>query len=139
MDNTVCVWDAKTGGLVCRLAGHRQWITSLSWEPLHLSAPSVLLASSSKDGTVKVWDVLRKTCTMTLSQHTDAVTCIRWGGDGTIYSASRDRTIRMWHSDGRLKGQLLGHAHWINTLALSTDHVLRTGAFDHNGEISSAI
>ncbi|PJF16585.1 Rsa4p [Paramicrosporidium saccamoebae] len=137
MDNTVCVWDAKTGGLVCRLAGHRQWITSLSWEPLHLSAPSVLLASSSKDGTVKVWDVFRKTCTMTLSQHTDAVTCVKWGGDGTIYSASRDRTIRMWHSDGRLKGQLLGHAHWINTLALSTDHVLRTGAFDHNGEISS--
>jgi ribosome assembly protein 4 len=42
----------------------------------------------------------------------------------------------MWHSDGRLKGQLTGHAHWINTLALSSDHVLRTGAFDHNGEIA---
>lgn len=25
---------------------------------------------------------------------------------------------------------LQGHAHWVNTLALSTDHVLRTGAFE---------
>lgn len=25
---------------------------------------------------------------------------------------------------------LHGHAHWVNTLALSTDYVLRTGAFE---------
>lgn len=25
---------------------------------------------------------------------------------------------------------LTGHAHWVNTLALSTDYVLRTGAFE---------
>lgn len=25
-----------------------------------------------------------------------------------------------------------GHGHWVNTLALSTEYVLRTGAFDHN-------
>lgn len=27
--------------------------------------------------------------------------------------------------------ELKGHAHWVNTLALSTDYVLRTGCFDH--------
>lgn len=26
---------------------------------------------------------------------------------------------------------LSGHAHWVNTIALSTDYVLRTGPFDH--------
>lgn len=26
-----------------------------------------------------------------------------------------------------------GHAHWVNTLALSSEGVLRTGAFDHRG------
>lgn len=25
-----------------------------------------------------------------------------------------------------------GHGHWVNSLALSTEYVLRTGAFDHN-------
>lgn len=24
-----------------------------------------------------------------------------------------------------------GHGHWVNSLALSTEYVLRTGAFDH--------
>lgn len=27
--------------------------------------------------------------------------------------------------------ELKGHAHWVNTLALSTDYVLKTGCFDH--------
>jgi ribosome assembly protein 4 len=37
-----------------------------------------------------------------------------------------------------LKGILIrtleGHSHWVNTLALNTDYVLRTGAYDHTGK-----
>ena len=29
--------------------------------------------------------------------------------------------------------QLQGHGHWVNTLALSTEHCLKTGPFDHKG------
>jgi hypothetical protein len=29
---------------------------------------------------------------------------------------------------------LKGHGHWVNTLALSTEYVLRTGAHDHTGK-----
>lgn len=37
----------------------------------------------------------------------------------------------MWRAkDGILCRTLEGHAHWVNTLALSTDYVLRIGAFD---------
>ena len=28
---------------------------------------------------------------------------------------------------------LKGHGHWVNTLALSAEFALRTGAFDHTG------
>lgn len=28
---------------------------------------------------------------------------------------------------------LKGHGHWVNTMSLSTDYALRTGAFDHTG------
>lgn len=36
----------------------------------------------------------------------------------------------MWRAeDGILCRTLEGHAHWVNTLALSTDYVLRTGPF----------
>lgn len=133
MDGLLCLWDAQTGALLGKLCGHKKWITSIAWEPAHLCFPSHRIVSSSKDGTAKIWSVIQRSCTTTLSQHTDAVTCVRWGGDGTIYTASRDRTIKMWRSDGQFKGQLTGHAHWINSLALSSDHVLRTGPFDHTG------
>ena len=33
---------------------------------------------------------------------------------------------------------LKGHGHWVNTMALSTDYALRTGAFDHTGELADA-
>jgi hypothetical protein len=31
---------------------------------------------------------------------------------------------------GKLIRTLSEHAHWVNTMALSTDYILRTGAFD---------
>ena len=29
---------------------------------------------------------------------------------------------------------LKGHGHWVNTMSLSTDYALRTGAYDHRGQ-----
>ena len=61
---------------------------------------------------------------------------VRWGGDGVIYTASSDRTVKLWNSDnGKLIRTLSEHAHWVNTLALNTDFLLRTGPFDHLGKI----
>lgn len=38
----------------------------------------------------------------------------------------------MWNpSNGRMCKDLKGHAHWVNSLALNTDYVLRTGCYDH--------
>ena len=62
------------------------------------------------------------------------VTAVKWGGEGLIYSASRDCSISAWDSvDGKLVRTFKGHAHWVNCLALSTEYVLRTGPFDHTG------
>ena len=33
---------------------------------------------------------------MTMTSHTMNVTCLKWGGSGLIYSASQDRTIKVW-------------------------------------------
>lgn len=156
MDASIQIWSGLDGSPVGRpLKGHTMCITQLVWQPLHLASagasgpnPCCLLASSSKDKTVRVWDPLRGHCLYTLSQHTDVVTCVKWGGFGHIYTASRDRTIRIWSMDinpaaeggslcskkrlspGSLICTLHGHAHWINHMALSTDYVLRTGCHD---------
>ena len=56
--------------------------------------------------------------------------------DNFIYTASHDKTIKLWDSiKGTLISTLTAHAHWVNHLALSTDFVLRTAYHDHTGTI----
>lgn len=142
MDNTVRVWDPKTGQQVgAAYQGHGKWITSLAWEPLHLCTPgnSPRLVSSSKDGTIRVWDVDRHLPLFIMSGHKSTVSHVKWGGLGDIYSTSHDKSVRIWSGkDGRLVKNLQAHAHWVNHIALSTDYVLRTGPFDYKGKIDGA-
>ncbi|KAI5681405.1 hypothetical protein M9H77_02633 [Catharanthus roseus] len=190
-------WDPQTGKPSGNLLiGHKKWITGISWEPLHLSAPCRRFVSASKDGDARIWDVSLRKCVISLTGHTLAVTCVKWSGDGVIYTGyskfsftiwkeifivdvltllldsatiftqiryyfsmfskpqrrqvhltviemllwteliiSQDCTIKVWEtSQGKLIRELRGHGHWVNSLALSTEYVLRTGAFDHTGK-----
>jgi ribosome assembly protein 4 len=53
--------------------------------------------------------------------------------------SSRDCSINVWETtQGKLIRQLKGHGHWVNTLALSSEYVLRSGPFDHTGEKPSS-
>ncbi|KAF2717182.1 WD40 repeat-like protein [Polychaeton citri CBS 116435] len=140
MDNTVRLWDPVKGKpLGNPLKGHTKWITSISWEPYHLrQVGRPRFASASKDMTVRVWDAVSGHTDMALTGHKATVTCVRWGGageHGTIYTASQDRSIKLWNAEkGTLLHTLDSHAHWVNHLALSTDHVLRTAFHDHKGK-----
>ncbi|CAN6697008.1 unnamed protein product [Malus baccata var. baccata] len=129
-------WDPRTGKPSGNpLIGHKKWITGISWEPVHLSAPCRRFVSASKDGDARIWDVTLRKSVICLSGHTLAVTCVKWGGDGFIYTGSQDCTIKVWETtQGKLIRELKGHGHWVNSLTLSTEYVLRTGAFDHTGK-----
>ncbi|KAH8832887.1 WD40-repeat-containing domain protein [Flagelloscypha sp. PMI_526] len=140
-DNQVRMWDPKTGKPIGdALKGHTKWVTSLALEPIHLNPGAPRIASSSKDGTVKVWNSSTRRLEYTLGGHSASVNVVKWGGAGTgkagvLYTASSDRTIRVWDADtGRNLHTLKDHAHWVTNLTLNTDFVLRTGPFDHTGK-----
>lgn len=68
------------------------------------NAAAPRLASSSKDGTVKVWTTSTRLCQYTLGGHSASVNVVRWGGGGlngkgTLYTASSDRTVRIWDAE----------------------------------------
>ncbi|GAB9466080.1 hypothetical protein Gpo141_00003465 [Globisporangium polare] len=133
------IWDPNTGKQIGNpLKGHKQWVNSLTWEPMHRNATCEQFASASKDGSIKVWNARTGRQVASLSGHTDSVECIKWGGEGLLYSASRDRTIKVWQMEGdhvgKLVRTLVGHGHRINTLALNVDYVCRSGPFDHTGK-----
>ncbi|GKY94921.1 hypothetical protein MPSEU_000457000 [Mayamaea pseudoterrestris] len=128
------VWDPTTGQCIGKhMKAHKQWITGLTWEPMHSNVGKCeRLASASKDASVRVWNVRTQSALYTLSGHTDSVEAVVWGGEGLIYTGSRDRTIKVWSADrGILVRTLVGHGHRVNSLALSSDFMLRTGPFDH--------
>uniref|UniRef100_A0A8R1HZN2 WD_REPEATS_REGION domain-containing protein n=1 Tax=Caenorhabditis japonica TaxID=281687 RepID=A0A8R1HZN2_CAEJA len=128
----IIIWNSQTGEQIGKtLKRHKQWVTSLAWQPLHKDPNCRFLASSGKDSNIFIWDTVNGSVVRCLGGHTASVTCLRWGGEGLLYSGSQDRTVKMWRSeDGVLCRTMTGHAHWVNTLALNTDYVLRTSCFE---------
>lgn len=71
--------------------------------PRNPTAPR--LASSSKDGSVRVWSSATRRLEYALGGHSASVNVVRWGGggiggNGALYTASSDRTIRIWDPKG---------------------------------------
>eukprot|EP01084_Bolivina_argentea_P192705 330757_1 len=141
MSGELFLWNTETGYKVSKypLKAHSSLITCISWQPFHLNnGKCEKLVTSSKDKLIKIWNTRTRKCLFALSGHRDVVTMVKWGGKDHIYSSSRDRTIRVWDSNNYTCLRILeGHAHWVNHFSLSTEYVLKFGAFDSNGELKS--
>jgi WD40 repeat protein len=76
-----------------------------------LSSDDEILASGSKDKTIKIWDIGNATVLLTLHGHTDYVMSVVLTPDNrTLISGSRDRTVRIWDTQtGVQSGSLEGH------------------------------
>lgn len=97
----VYVWSVQTGRLLDVLSGHTGPVSSLSY-----SASAGLLASSSWDKTVRLWDIYRSgTATETFSHGSD-VLAVAFRPDGAaVASASSDGHITFWDVK---KGSIMG-------------------------------
>ena len=101
----IFVWSMKTGRLLDVLSGHEGPVSSLVFNPIQ-----PVLASSSWDKTVKLWDVFEtKSATMTL-QHSADVLAVTYRPDGKQLAASSlDGHISIWNGiDGNLVGTIEG-------------------------------
>ncbi|KAJ3104898.1 protein with putative role during mitosis [Phlyctochytrium planicorne] len=104
------------------LSGHRSPITKVAFHPVFS-----LLASSSEDSTIKIWDYESGEFERTLKGHTKPVQDIAFDPKGNfLVSCSADLSLKLWDvsSDYKCIKTLWGHDHTISSVTF-----LSTGDF----------
>jgi WD40 repeat protein len=149
-DQTVKLWDARTGQLWKTLLGHTNWVWSVAFSPAIAGAvggvmltadleatesPSqnaAILASGGYDSSVRLWNGQSGQLLKTLQGHTNWVLCIKFSPEGTILaSGSDDQTVKLWDvCTGRLANTLLGHTGWVRCVDFSRDGKLLASSSD---------
>jgi WD40 repeat protein len=117
-DNTVRIWNSKSGKSERTLTGHTAGVYSVNFSP-----DGRLLASAGADNTVRIWNAETATLLRTLSGHTDAVRSVNFSPDGRLLaSASQDNTVRLWDAEtATLLRTLSGHTAGVYGVSISPD------------------
>ena len=101
------------------------------------SHDSKLLASASRDKTIKVWDAATGVLLQTLKGHSDKVNSIAFSHDSKLLaSASSDKTVKVWDAaTGALRQTLTIYSHIGSLLFDVTNSILITniGRFKLDG------
>jgi platelet-activating factor acetylhydrolase IB subunit alpha len=156
-DLSIKLWDFSTFSCLRTLRGHDHTISSVAFLPSleFLSSGTTTttssgtttgtgstttglsamiagcqhLLSSSRDATVKLWDVETGFCDHTFTDHTNWVRClaVRQSDGGLWASAGNDQVIHVYDSKTKTMAvELRGHEHVIETLAFVTEEALKT-------------
>ena len=97
-----------------------------------------ILASSSWDETVKIWDITSGSCLSTLRGHSDRVTSVAFNKEGTLLaSSSYDKTVKIWDPvSGEEKCTLMGDLPIWSVAFSAGGHCIAAGCGDESeGEI----
>lgn len=113
------IWDFH-GSYDCvkTLQGHDHNVSSVCFLP-----SGDHLVSSSRDKSIKVWEVATGYCVRTYSGHREWVRMVRVYGDSLIASCSNDQTVRVWplalgpNTTKDCKLELRDHDHVVECIA----------------------
>jgi len=106
--------------------GHTGGVTSCAFSP-----DGQLLATTSDDGTARLWRVADTAAEQVLAGHTGGVWGCAFSPDGALLAtASHDRTVRLWQvADGAAR-VVLAHSRSVTCCAFSPDGSLLATATD---------
>ncbi|MCA2605172.1 WD40 repeat domain-containing protein [Microcystis sp. M26BS1] len=127
-DNTIKLWNIRTGKEIRTLQGHNSRVSSVSF-----SRDGKTLASGSDDKTIKLWNVETGQEIRTFKGHNGSVFSVSFSPDGkTLATSSGDNTIKLWNVEtGQEIRTLSGHNSFVRSVSFSSDgKTLATGSGD---------
>ncbi|MEG4283055.1 serine/threonine-protein kinase [Microcoleus sp. A006_D1] len=151
-DKTVQLWDWRNGRSICTLAEHGDWVRAIVFAGTPPSPPLLrggdgegsVLATGSRDGTAKLWQVDaqgRGTLLRSMRDNSGDVLCLAFSPDGGVLATgSRDGSIYLWDAaTGGLLELLTGHGGEVLSVAFGADGCLASGSGDRTVKIWRAI
>ena len=139
--DTIKLWDVSTTQEISHLRGHSTRGIYLTQQDVYIeliyslafSPDSKILASGSKDCTVKLWEVSTGREIICLRGHSKYINSVAFSPDGKILaSGSKDKTTKLWNViTGREIMTLSEHLYGVSSVAFSPDgKTLATGGGD---------
>lgn len=98
------------------LGGHSDPVTVVMFSPI-----GQLLASASRDKTVKIWDSVTGDLRCTLG-HDFSVRSIAFSPNGQLMASACGKMVKIWNpTTGHCRGTLEGRSEYFNTIVFSPD------------------
>lgn len=113
---SIKLWDTSGSNYDCvkTLRGHDHNVSSVAF-----LGTGDFLISSSRDKTMKLWDISMGYCVYTFTGHAEWVRMVRPSWDGRfLASCSNDQTVRVWVTGTKeCRGELRDHDHVVECIA----------------------
>ncbi len=91
-ENTIILRKKNSGDIIASLSGHKAFIFGIAFSP-----DGSLLASASRDKTIRIWDTKAHKC-LRVIRHNNSINSITFSPTGQfLLSTSNDRTTRIWN------------------------------------------